>query len=474
MKLPTYLRQDLAAPTLGTWLYSLLLILLPNVVFLVFTHYAGVSRPLLNIDYLLALLFLTIPWRPIRLLGGVCLVLALISDVLMLVIQLFPFMDLAAIRYLARFIPIAPLNYIVISLFFFCCTVVLLGLIFFFSRPKYLKPPYPTFITACLLITSYVVMQTGLTYTSFTAILGRDNFYYAHSQSLLYKQLISDDFYSLMATTPQLTTLASNKERIADQLIQPTSPRILYVVAESWGQLTNAQAQQAILQHIFQQKERLDHLSTGYSKAYSATVAGELRELCGLQLKQGGFALGNLAAEQFDNCLPNQLKQRGYQTISVHGTNGLLYDRTRWYAKAGFQRTLFGEHFLGLKRCAAFKGVCDSELMTQVGDIFKQHQNNKLFLYWMTLTSHQPYAKKDIYNKRFDCERFNIQSDSDVCHNAQLQTQFFDELAKLIQRPEMQGVEVIVVGDHPPPLWGEEDLVHIIPWKVSWLHFRVK
>ncbi len=470
----SWLKKEITPPSQVELFYLLSLLLLPNLFFLAFTYYVGVSRPLFNIDYLVALFFLTIPWRPIRLLGGVCLALVLISDVLMLVIQLFPFMDLAAIRYLARFVSIAPLNYIVISLFFLCCTILLFSLMFFFSHSKYLKPPYPIFVTSCILIISYVVMQTGLAYTSFSAILGRDNFYYVHSQSLLYKQLINDDFYSLMATTPQLTTLANNKERIADQLIQPTSPRILYVVAESWGQLANAQAQQVILQNIFQQKERLIHLSIGYSKAYSATIAGELRELCGLQLKQGGFALGNLAAKQFNNCLPNQLKQRDYHTISVHGTSGLLYDRTRWYAKAGFQHTLFGEHFLGLKRCAAFKGVCDKELVAQVADIFQQHQNNKLFLYWLTLTSHQPYAKKDIYNRRFDCEYFNIQPNSDICHNAQLQTQFFDELAKLIQRPEMQGVEVVVVGDHPPPLWGKENLAHIIPWKVSWLHFRVK
>ena len=52
--------------------------------------------------------------------------------------------------------------------------------------------------------------------------------------------------------------------------------------------------------------------------------------------------------------------------------------------------------------------------------------------------------------------------------------QFVDsELAKLIQKPEMQGVEVMVVGDHQPPMWGNE-IEHIRPLTVAYLHFKVK
>ena len=61
----------------------------------------------------------------------------------------------------------------------------------------------------------------------------------------------------------------------------------------------------------------------------------------------------------------------------------------------------------------------------------------------------------------------------DACHNAQLQTQFFDDLAQLVEQPEMQGVEVMVVGDHQPPVWGEE-INHIKPLTVAYLHFKVK
>lgn len=51
----------------------------------------------------------------------------------------------------------------------------------------------------------------------------------------------------------------------------------------------------------------------------------------------------------------------------------------------------------------------------------------------------------------------------------------FDDFAMLIQQPEMKGVEVIVVGDHMPPLSDGEDIYPFVRWQaVSWLHFKIK
>ena len=128
---------------------------------------------------------------------------------------------------------------------------------------------------------------------------------------------------------------------------------------------------------------------------------------------------------------------------------------------------------MNLHHCTPFKGVCDSELMNVVSAKFKQYAHQNLFFYWMTLTSHQPYAKQDIHNQRFNCVKFDMNPKGDACHNAQLQTQFFDNLSKLIQKPEMIGTEVVIVGDHQPPIWGE-DIKHIRPLTVGYLHFKIK
>lgn len=474
MRIISYLKQDFPLPTLRDFGYIFLLICLPNIIFLTLTFYATVSRPLFNIDYLIALFLILLPYNALRFLGILLLILGMFADILMFVVQIFPFMDLAAVRYLISFIPQAPSNYLVLMLFFilFMLSVVFVSL--YFSSPKRLKPPYPHFIVSLLLIIGYVAMTLGLTYTNFKAILGRDNYYIANSQTLLYKKIIQDDFTSLINVVPKLEPLDERKIRIAEQLQSPYSDKILFIVAESWGELRNPLAQKEILKNVEAQQHYLDFINSGTSRALGATVVGELRELCGLKLANSGFALGKLDNKQYVTCLPNILKAKNYQTIALHGTSGLLYDRVEWYPKAGFQQALFGENFMQLRRCAAFKGACDSALMGEVVNIFRQYQKKQLFFYWMTLTSHQPYAKQDIYNNRFDCKKFAMNPKGDACRNAQLQTQFFDDLAQMIQNPELQGTEVIVVGDHQPPMWGEDDISQIIPWKISWLHLRVK
>lgn len=471
MKDITWLKKDIVAPNKREIFLLIYLIILPNIFFLGVAFYTSTARPLFNLDYLIALLIILLPYKIMRVLGSVILVLAMLFDLLMFVVQIFPFMDLAAVRYLSSFIFIAPTNYIVMLMIGLIAALCIVGLTLYLS--KRIKQPYPTFILFSLIMIAYVFMTLGISYTRFYGILGRDNYYIAHSQSHLYYEITNSDFWSDASVVPKLKKLKNEQMHAANKLKQPYASKVLYIVAESWGELRNVDAQKSIMQNIFKQKENLESINDGSFHTSGATVAGELRELCGLDLMNNGFAFKQLDKNQFSDCLPEKLKQQGYQTVALHGTSGLLYDRVDWYSKAGFQQTLFGEHFMNLRRCTPFKGVCDSELMNIVAQNFKRYSQKKIFLYWMTLTSHQPYAKQDIHNHRFDCASFNMNSKGDACHNAQLETQFFDDLAQLIQKPEMSGVEVVVVGDHQPPMWGDE-INHVRPLTVSYLHFKVK
>lgn len=45
----------------------------------------------------------------------------------------------------------------------------------------------------------------------------------------------------------------------------------------------------------------------------------------------------------------------------------------------------------------------------------------------------------------------------------------------MIQRPEMKGTEVIIVGDHPPPVGNlNETFRYLKQGHVAWLHFKIK
>lgn len=466
-----WLKQDIANPTVRELIYLVILLLIPNLFFCGIALYTETSRPLFNLDYFVALFFILLPYKLTKFLGILTLIFALLFDILMFVVQIFPFMNLPAIWYLSSFVLDAPIHYLLISVGAIFVTVGIVVL--FISLSKKVKQPYPSFILVILLICGYVLMTLDISYARFYGILGRDNYYIAHSQSSLYLEMTQSDFSNLTNTKPQLKVLEKNQIRALNTIKQPHASKILFIVAESWGELRDIQAQNTVIEHIFKQKSHLENFSFGSFFTTGATVSGELRELCGLQIVNNGFALNQSESKSFSECFPNQLKHQGYNTIAMHGTSGLLYDRTDWYPKAGFQRSLFGENFLGLRRCAPFKGICDAELMNIIAKEFKENRSNNMFFYWMSLTAHQPYAKQDIYNQRFDCKKFAMSPIGEACYNTQLQTQFFDDLAQLIQKPEMQGVEVVVVGDHQPPIWGE-DIKHFRPLHVSYLHFKVK
>ena len=92
----------------------------------------------------------------------------------------------------------------------------------------------------------------------------------------------------------------------------------------------------------------------------------------------------------------------------------------------------------------------------------------------MTLTAHAPYAKKDIYSHRIDCAHYGIKHD-EVCRNMQLQAQFFEGLADLNKQPEMSGVEVVLIGDHLPPIiGGTARFTEYEYLSVTWLHYKIK
>lgn len=472
-----FLKKDHQLPAFSTYrqpfFLGLALVLLPNVLFLLVAWEMGLARPIINVDYLLPVLimFTPLPYKIGKMVGVVLLMYAILVDFMMFTIQLFPFLDLAAIKYLFPFLFKAPMRVWVITL---------LAFVYLFSFPYILnrigKNSKLKFILMWVVIVGVFSWTQRLqTYHNIDGLrFGRNNYYVAQSQTLLYWSEMKNTFALMLQDKPTIEPYPTNKENAAHHFKQPYADKILLVVAESWGVARTPEMQQGILQAIYQQKNNFDFFEEGYFDFAGATVQGEMRELCLVEAKNG-YAFGKLPQKTFANCLPNILKNKGYHTVGLHGASSQLYDRNLWYPSVGFQKVLFGEHLLNLKTCYAFNGVCDEQMIQLIGDEFKAAGNKKTFIYWLTLTAHVPYEVKDVrYPQRFDCEKLKVTA-GDICNNMKLQAQLFDDLGELIKRPEMKGVEVIVVGDHMPPIFGDVPLYKNLRFNdVSWLHFKVK
>ncbi len=447
------------------------LILLPNIGFLCGGYFLGLARPLINLDYLLVIVALIIiPWRSVRTIPMLAFVLLAMIDVVMMAMQLFPFMDFHATIYLAKFLPQAPTRYLVLVAVVIVYILVMPFILATLTRRLQLSKV--TTVIVCLLVLLVGYIARNQMYKQVPAEhFARNNYFWVNSQANLYKEHYGAKFISLMQDAP---TLVEGQEDYASKLFKkPYAKKILLVVLESWGAAERPVLQRAMLQKFDEQKDNFEFFEEGRFDFSGATVGGELRELCQLKIEKG-FALSKTPKEQFANCLPNQLKKLGYRTFGVHPATKLMYDRYSWYKKAGMDNVLFSEGLKGYKRCHPFNGICDNEIYPKVAETFAKYQQDKIFYYWLTLTSHAPYVAEDLNNPRLDCKKLELPK-GDICNNLRHITQFLDGLAELVKRPEMKGVEVIAVGDHMPPLMTDEPYYYNIRWNdVSWIHFKVK
>ena len=89
------------------------------------------------------------------------------------------------------------------------------------------------------------------------------------------------------------------------------------------------------------------------------------------------------------------------------------------------------------------------------------------FIYWLTLNTHIPVAPGDAHTD-FHCEGERIRSNSTVCRMAELWHDFFASLSQLALDPRVGPADILVVGDHAPPLWSKRGRNMFAPGKVAW------
>lgn len=451
-------------------LNAVLLCFLPNLFFLAVAWGTGAARPIINADYLYVALFYAILPKRFKILGVIGLLIATLFDCLMLLMQFFPFMDLDGALYLAPFFLLAPKLYKIIIAIIAVYTVIISPVIL--QKISYKTNFYHVAILVAIFAT--VGYFTGHLYykpDGGMAMFGKKDFYYIKSQMALYDESRSWGMIEERDKTTQFSEL--KYDQASKNLASSQSPKILLIVAESWGSAKKAEANNDILKNILALKDNyLIDWQMGAFPFVGATVEGEMRELCHTHIN--GFALRLTPEKDFASCLPNQFKQRGYYTVSLHGASSQLYDRFSWYKKAGLQENIFAENLMDKKKCSSFNGVCDTALFPVVQKYFAQYP--KLFFYWMTLTSHSTYPAEDIESpNRFDCTKYAIDEKAELCNNFKMHAQFFDHLALLLQKPEMKGTQVIVVGDHPPPtMILLEPMKYTDEGKVAWMSFKVK
>ncbi|MDR2688494.1 MAG: sulfatase-like hydrolase/transferase [Azoarcus sp.] len=444
-------------------------IILPNLFIFLAQLYFGFHRSYINLDYLVALVIASTSHKLARVTGIMIFIMVSIADYVLILLEYFPTLSLKDIPYLLGFLFSADKVLILLSFIVLTGLTITIFLCCRLTRKISITEPlivFSIFMFCHIVIHLAEPFDTNLIKNKITE--SRTAFFVANKDRNFLNILNADVLYeSPWQSAIQPWWDALNEGRGLNE-------KLLLIVAESWGEPNNKAVQEAVLQKL---KDKIDHFEffkQGSFQFLGLTVQGELRELC--RLDTTSLDLREVKTG-FQQCFPNQLKKLGYETHGVHNATNFMYGRDSWYKLAGFQKTYFKEN-LGISRqCIPFDGICDWDILPVLRK--QLAGNEKIFSYWVTLTSHFYYAESDIHDGRFQCADYDIPK-GDACQNLRHQAQFFDNLAEIIDTPEMRGVEIIVVGDHVPPVFGYQDLIFkrenpsSRKADVAWIHFRIK
>lgn len=419
-----------------------------NLSFYSVAHLLGLERVVINFDYLWVLGLIALNFKKS---ANLVFIVVFLSDVLLIIGQVFPFSRLIDIIYITKFIWVSAAYY---QILFITLSLILVLFIFINFKINVEKKLWKILF---LIFSSLFVVET-IYVANNSKQLKRDISEHSLIDSLT-NHFISLQFNGIRQAYREeqrqsITIKATvTKLDLEQRLLNNEKPQaVLFIIGESLGAPKNDNVLNAMLSPLVKQKDILRDWKLSKIVYTGPTVQAELRELC--QIQAQNFNLQHLE-QGFEHCLAHRFNEQGYTTTAVHGALGLMYDRKYWYPKAGFQNLVFRDTQQWQTRCYSFPGVCDREVAEQISHIFKQ--SPKSFVYWLTLNTHTNYDLRDVEKDLFDCKQYGIAASSEVCRNLKLQTQFFNTLANLIQQPHMNGVEVFLVGDHTPPIFNKTD-----------------
>ena len=241
---------------------------------------------------------------------------------------------------------------------------------------------------------------------------------------------------------------------------------VVLVIVESLGNFIDADARNRIVAPIYD-KRITDQYSVSYGTIpyYGSTTSGEMRELCDTRAPFAEFVKSSGYS-----CLPERLYMRGYRTTAVHAFYSGMFERNKWYPMVGIHNMDFAEKLMPQmkRRCgAAFRGVCDADLPPVIERLAAESTQPN-FIYWLTLNTHIPVAPGEALTN-FHCARadngFGLQR---VCAMAELWHDVFRAVADLALNPAVGPAEILVVGDHAPPLWSKKGRAEFEAGKVAW------
>ena len=237
---------------------------------------------------------------------------------------------------------------------------------------------------------------------------------------------------------------------------EPISRNVILVVVESLGTFADPELDALQLRALdrLTGNSRFTVRSSGHVQFEGSTVPGELRELCGIRVLT---VHPDPDALPVADCLPARMQKAGYRTLAAHGFMGTFFSRNLWYPALGFDHIWFASDFNrqleAPRRCGvAFHGICDRMAWQALVDHLRARQDQRNFIYWLTISTHLPVASPGEGVDRAICEAHPVtRTNANACHLVAWHNAMLSSIVDSLQAGMPGDTTIILVGDHAPP-----------------------
>lgn len=263
---------------------------------------------------------------------------------------------------------------------------------------------------------------------------------------------------------------AFQKSGYQELVTRPGGRPMLVIMVEALGKFADP-AHQKLLDDVLADPAIAARytLNSGKNSFTGSTTAGEMRELCGTRQSY----LDYLENDRSD-CVPFRLRAAGYETRAYHGFAANMFERFRWWPRIGLQNLAFGGdiHKAGGRLCGqVFIGICDPDVLPRIAADLRRETPQ--FVYLLTLNTHIPISIGETYGN-IDCRNANPIGDLGVCIMTDHWIELLRGVTAMLAEPDMPPVEVLIVGDHAPPLWYRKARNLFEAGQVSWYRLTPK
>ena len=213
-------------------------------------------------------------------------------------------------------------------------------------------------------------------------------------------------------------------------------------------------------------------VTTGTSRYFGSTRNGEMRELC------GQWAEYTITDFPDVDCLPARFRAAGYETTAIHAFTGRFFNRKEWYPRMGFNQSVFKEDLYkaGARECdGVFIGACDVDIAPMIASRLKRAKEPQ-FIYWLTLNTHVPVGADPVLGTE-KCTLGSAQWRDDfppLCRLYQLHHHLADSISTMIMAKDFPDTDILIVGDHRPPIFDRHELARFRDGMVPWVYLRAR